>query len=205
MNALDKLYRAYYTKSENKLYFSELKELTGLSNSSLQNALKKLESEKQILKLKEKSNAYYILKNTKKTVFKFSEIDDERFWKLHRNVRAPILDFLENFPKEIDFMILFGSASRKKETEGSDIDLMVVIHSFEDPDLQKRYREEINQKLEYAKAKAECRSIYPLSIVAVEIDYFLNSNDHMVEQVKLTGFPVFGHQNYHEVILNVKR
>jgi len=174
MNALDKLYRAYYTKSENKLYFSELKELTGLSNSSLQNALKKLES-------------------------------DERFWKLHRNVRAPILDFLENFPKEIDFMILFGSASRKKETEGSDIDLMVVIHSFEDPDLQKRYREEINQKLEYAKAKAECRSIYPLSIVAVEIDYFLNSNDHMVEQVKLTGFPVFGHQNYHEVILNVKR
>ncbi|MBA2851102.1 nucleotidyltransferase domain-containing protein [Methanococcus maripaludis] len=205
MNALDKLYRAYYTKSENKLYFSELKELTGLSNSSLQNALKKLESEKQILKLKEKSNAYYILKNTKKTVFKFSEIDDERFWKLHRNVRAPILDFLENLPKEIDFMILFGSASRKKETEGSDIDLMVVIHSFEDPDLQKRYREEINQKLEYAKAKAECRSIYPLSIVAVEIDYFLNSNDHMVEQAKLTGFPIFGHQNYHEVILNVKR
>ncbi|AEK19647.1 hypothetical protein GYY_03850 [Methanococcus maripaludis X1] len=205
MNALDKLYRAYYTKSENKLYFSELKELTGLSNSSLQNALKKLESEKQILKLKEKSNAYYILKNTKKTVFKFSEIDDERFWKLHRNVRAPILDFLENLPKEIDFMILFGSASRKKETEGSDIDLMVVIHSFEDPDLQKRYREEINQKLEYAKAKAECRSIYPLSIVAVEIDYFLNSNDNMVEQAKLTGFPVFGHQNYHEVILNVKR
>ncbi|MBA2858571.1 putative nucleotidyltransferase [Methanococcus maripaludis] len=205
MNALDKLYRAYYTKNENKLYFSELKEITGLSNSSLQNALKKLESEKQILKLKEKSNAYYILKNTKKTVFKFSEIDDERFWKLHRNVRAPILDFLENLPKEIDFMILFGSASRKKETEGSDIDLMVVIHSFEDPDLQKRYREEINQKLEYAKAKAECRSIYPLSIVAVEIDYFLNSNDHMVEQAKLTGFPIFGHQNYHEVILNVKR
>ena len=64
MNALDKLYRAYYAANKIKLYFSELKELTGLSNSSLQNALRKLESEKQILKLKEKSNAYYILKNT---------------------------------------------------------------------------------------------------------------------------------------------
>jgi len=205
MNAIDKIYRAYYTSRKMSICFTELKELTALSNSSLQNSLKKFEAEKQMKKMKERANTFYTLKNSKKTVFKFSEIDVERFQKLNRNVRAPILELIEYCPKQISFILLFGSASRKKETEESDIDLMVVTHSFEDPDLKKRYVDEINNGLEYAKSKAEVLSIYPLSIVAIDIDYFITSKDHLVEQAKLTGFPVFGHQNYHEVVLNAKR
>jgi len=205
MNAIDKIYRAYYTSKKMSICFTELKELTALSNSSLQNSLKKFEVEKQMKKIKERANTFYALKNSKKTVFKFSEIDVERFQKLNRNVRAPILELIEYCPKQISFILLFGSASRKKETEESDIDLMVVTHSFEDLDLKKRYIDEINNGLEYAKSKAEVLSIYPISIVAVDIDFFMTSGDHLVEQAKLTGFPVFGHQNYHEVVLNAKR
>ncbi|ABR55579.1 DNA polymerase beta domain protein region [Methanococcus vannielii SB] len=205
MNSIDKIYRAYYTSKKNPLYFSELKELTGLSNSSLQNSLKKLESEKQVKKIKEKSNTFYLLKNSKKTVFKFSEIDVERFQKLNRNVRAPIQELIENSPKQLSFILLFGSASRKKETEDSDIDLMVVTYSFSDLELKNKYKEELDAFFEMAKSKAEVISLYPINIVLVELDFFMKSKDHLVNQAKLTGFPVFGHQNYHEAVLNVKR
>ncbi|MBD3182112.1 hypothetical protein GF312_07460 [Candidatus Poribacteria bacterium] len=48
MTAPQKIYRAFYKSRQAKLYYNQLKEITGLSDSSLQNALKKLEDNKEV-------------------------------------------------------------------------------------------------------------------------------------------------------------
>jgi predicted transcriptional regulator len=55
----EKVYRAFYDTREILLYFNQLKEITGLSDSSLANALKKLRESNEIERIKEKSNTFF--------------------------------------------------------------------------------------------------------------------------------------------------
>ena len=65
MNAELKIIKAYFETQKNELYFNEIKEKTQLSNSSIQNSLKKLIEESKIKIKKIKSNTYYRIKNEK--------------------------------------------------------------------------------------------------------------------------------------------
>ncbi|MCS3901303.1 nucleotidyltransferase domain-containing protein [Methanococcus voltae] len=218
MKAVDKIYWAYYNQKsgigfeKNQVhYFSELRELTGLSHSSLQNSLSKMEKDGLIEKIKEKSNTYYKLTDNKFNYLKFISFDIDKFENLHRNVKMPLRKFIEECPKNIDFIILFGSASRMEEQRGSDIDLLVVISSFENLELQKLYDEEMRVLIEKAKKKANSKSMYPLSIFYTNYDNYAKYTnldgiggkygnvDHVLEQAKKTGFPILGHQKYYGI------
>ena len=63
MKAEEKMYEAYLKYGKSQLYFNQLKELTELSNSSLQNVLNRLIKEKIILLNKKTSNTFYEIKN----------------------------------------------------------------------------------------------------------------------------------------------
>lgn len=197
MKTEEKIYYAFYKNKKEWLYFNELKRHTSLSNSSIQNALRKLSESKEIVKNKETSNIFYRLSSKNKIALNFSAIDLERLENLNFNVKIPLKDFLENSPRQVEFIILFGSASRKEEKNDSDIDLLVVLHKFSDNKLQEKYEAEIKAGFEKARKAVNSRSNYSLSIAFTNIEEFKTSKDHLVLQAKETGFPIFGNFQYY--------
>jgi len=188
MKAEDKIYKAFYNQKEPSLYFSQLKELTGLSNSSLQNTLNKLIQNNIISINKTKSNTFYQIKDKKIFALRSAEISANKFKKLNRGVRLPLTELLKKLPNNIYTIILFGSASRNQEKENSDIDLLLVSEKKID--------------LEKIKKEIEIVSNHPLNIFNCNIQQLKKSDDHIIIQAKKTGFPIKGEQNYHEAILD---
>ena len=197
MKAEDKIYKAFYESKKEWLYFTEIRNLTKLSNSSLQNALLKLLNSKKIEGDKQTSNIYYKIFNTEKSEI-FNILDKERLNKLNSNVKIPLKNFLKEIPSELEFIILFGSSSRKQEKESSDIDLLVVLHKFEDNQLQKLYEKEIKQQVEKLRRKINSESNHPLNIICINLDMFKTSKDYLITQAKNHGFPILGNQKYHK-------
>lgn len=188
MKPEDKIYRAYFESKKETLYFNEIKELSKLSDSSLTNTLNKL-TENNILKQeKTKSNTFYKIKNKKYMALKFSEIAIQKFEQLNLGVKSPLRNFLKNISNEIYTIVLFGSASRKEEQKGSDIDLLIVANQ--------------NIDLNSNKKEAEITSKYPISIFKTSINQFIQNEDDVIMQARKTGFPIHKEQNFYEVLLN---
>lgn len=183
-----KIFLAYLNSKKFSLYFNELKELSSLSDSSLDHNLKKLVFKEVLFVNKTKSNTFYLLKNKRLVSLKFSELALLKFSDLNRGVRVPLQNFLKGIPQSVFSVVLFGSASRKEETKNSDIDLLVVSN------------EKLN--LNSLKKNVEILSNYPLNIFYCSIQDFVEEKDHVVIQAKKTGFPIFGEQNFYEVMLN---
>ena len=188
MNSENKVFQAYFELKEDKLYFNQIKEYTNLSNSSLQNILKRLINNNIIEVNKTKSNTFYKIRDKKVFTVKFIEIALEKFNNLNRGVRIPLQNFLEQIPKDIFTIVLFGSASKKRERKDSDIDILIVS----------------NIKHDLTKIKKEVESISnnPLNLFVCNIDEFIQSEDHIIIQARETGFPIKGEQNYYEVVLD---
>ena len=199
LSPIEKVYSAFYLSKKEKIYFNELREINKLSISSLQNVLAKLEERREILKIKEKGNVFYSLIKKEEIAIKFTKFDILRFNELNPEIKIPLKDFLEQFPKQVKFILLFGSASRKQEKQESDIDLLVILQEFSDKKLQSLYEKEIKGKFETARKKVNSRSNHPLSLAFVDSKEFKISKDHLIIQAKETGFPIWGSfQHYNE-------
>lgn len=188
MKPESKIYKAYFQTRKNSLYFNEIKELTKLSDSSLSNTLRRLTKDNIITKEITKSNTFYQIKNKKFFALKFSEIAIDQFEQLNLGVKSPLRNFLKNISPEIYTIILFGSASKKQEQKGSDIDLLIIT----------------NKKLDLTshKKEAEITSKYPISLFQATINQFVQNKDDVVIQARKTGFPIHKEQNFYEVMLN---
>ena len=188
MKPEQKIYGAYLELKQDRLYFNQLKEYTKLSNSSLQNVLNNLVKE-GILKLdKTKSNTFYQIKDRKIFALKFSELALTKFEKLSIEIKSHLRNFLKQVPNHVFTIVLFGSASRKEEQKGSDIDLLIVE----------------DKKTDFEKSKKEINSAsnYPLSIFQSSIDKFNENKDDGIIQARKTGFPIYKEQNFYETALN---
>ena len=190
----EKVYLAYFNSREKLLYYNQLKELTGLSYSSLQNVLKKMLDAEEIVKIKTKSNVYYKLTYLKP--IEFSKISINLLKELNRNIRIPVKEFVEQLPMHIHSAALFGSASKKQEKTNSDIDILIILENFENKELQKKYQEEVKKII----SKINIISIYPLSIAYTNIETFRKQEDYLLKEVKNTGFPILNQQKYFEAI-----
>jgi predicted nucleotidyltransferase len=199
MDAEGKVFMAFYNANKRRLYFNEIKEFTHLSNSSLQNVLQKLMEKHMLEKEETKANVFYSLSNNRMFALEFAKIDITRFEELHRNVRIPLTDFLLKIPKEIVTVILFGSCARKEEKTESDIDLLVVMHSFH-ASLQKQYEKDITNQFEAAKKEIQTRSLHSINLSFTTIESVKAGTDHLVSQAKETGFPICNQQLYYEVM-----
>lgn len=187
MKTEDKTYLAYYELKETKLYYNQIKEHTGKSHSSTQNALENLVKKKILRQIKTKSNTFYEINDKKLFALKFSEIAMQKFNKLNANTKTPLRNFLKNIPNEIYTIVLFGSASRKEENKESDIDLLIVA----------------SKKIDITKNKkeGEITSKHPISIFQSNIKQFIENKDDVVVQARKTGFPIYKEQNFYEAIL----
>ena len=188
MKAEDKIYLAYFELKGPKLYYNQIKEHTALSHSSLQNALENLKKAGIVSEEKTKSNTFYKIKNKKLLALKFSEIAVQKFNSLNINIKVPLRNFLKNIPEGICTIILFGSSSRREEIKESDIDLLII--SNKKADLTKN------------KKEAEVTSKHPLSLFNATITQFKENKDDIIIQARKTGFPIYGEQNFYEVILD---
>jgi predicted nucleotidyltransferase len=184
----NKVFKAYYTSKKKSLYFNEIKELSGLSDSSLSNTLKSMVDNNIMHKTRTKSNTYYEMKNIKLFQLKFSEIALEQFDTLNHNIKMPLTHFLKDIPIEVYTIILFGSASRKNEGKNSDIDIMIV--SIAETSMEKQ------------KKNAEITSKHNISLFSISLKEFKENNDNLIVQARQTGFPIYKEQNFYEEILD---
>ena len=191
MRPEERIYRAFFEAKKPRLYFNEIKEKTKLSDSSLWNTLKKLTTNKTFNKIKTKSNTFYEIKNEKLIAIKFAEIAIRQFENLNLGIKIPLKEFLKECPKDIQTIILFGSASKKQEKKGSDIDLLIVANQ----------KKEINELTE----KINAISNYNISIFEITYDEYIKNKDHVVVQAKKTGFPIQNEQLFYEVQINEYR
>ena len=183
-----KIYNAYFTARKRQLYFNELKELSGLSDSSLSNTLQQLVTQNILLKKPTKATTHYAIHNKRLLTLKFSELALQTFQTLKPNIRIPLEHFINNTPQTTFTIILFGSASRQQERTDSDIDLLVVTDHKTNFTTQKQ--------------KAEVTATHPLSIFTCTTQAFISGDDDVILQAKKTGFPIYKEQNYYEVVLD---
>ena len=188
MKPEDKVYKAYFESKKSALYFNAIKGLSKLSDSSLTNTLNKLVNNSILIQEKTKSNTFYNINNKKIFALKFSEIAIQKFNELNTGVKIPLRNFLKNLPKEIHTVILFGSASRKEEQKGSDIDLLIIVTKKTD--------------LTNNKKEAEITSKHTISVFQATIDQFTENRNDLVIQARKTGFPICKEQNFYEAILD---
>lgn len=198
----EKIYKAFYNEKKDSLYFNQLKELTGLGDSSLANALRTLRQNKEIEAIKSKANTFYKLKNKAITKINFTFFDYEKLESLESHIKIPVKKFLSEIPKGIGFIVLFGSASRKQERKDSDIDILVVLHEFSNAKLQKEYEQEMKNQIEELKDRISATSIHPTTIFYTTINEFKASEDRLIAEARDTGFCTEGNPTYYEVMLD---
>ena len=124
-------------------------------------------------------------------------MDKEKLNNLNLQVRIPLKNLLKRIPKGIESIILFGSSSRKQEKENSDIDLVFVLHKFDNQKLQESYQKEIKKIINNLKKSINSESNYPLNIIITDGHNFKKSKDHLIIQSKKTGFPIYGNYQYY--------
>lgn len=198
----DVIYETYFNSKQNKLYFNQLKELTNLSNSSLQNVIKKLIENRELNVNKTKSNVFYELTDKFKA-FEFTRISLQKIEDLSINVRVPIKDFISKFRKNVFTVLFFGSASCGNEKKGSDLDLMIVLDKFVDLKLQKLYEKEIRKTSEILKDELNTRTNYPFSLIIVSYDDFYKNEDFLIREARNTGFSIFMQINYYSEVIKL--
>lgn len=199
MKPIEKIYLAFYTSKKKKLYFNELKEISGLKDSSLNKNLLNLIELDEIVKEKTKQNTFYSLKNQELKASYFTKFSINRFNKLNFKIKNPLNKFKEEI-KNIKFIIHFGSSSRNEEKKESDIDLLIVLNNFEDKKLNKLYTKEIKTHIEELKNKINATSIYPISCFYVNYTDFKNSSsdDNLIFSAKNTGYPIYNQIEYYK-------
>lgn len=188
----NKIYKAFF--KEKKIYYNQLKKITNLSYSSLQNSIKKLIKNKEITIEKINNHTYYQLTNKYKAI-EFTKISLDLLNDLNTNVKIPVKEFLEIIPDGIFTIILFGSCAKKQEKKDSDIDLLIVFEEIEPQDFRKMFEKTLKEKI-ISKSK-EIITKFPFSFVFTSKKDFFEQKDYLIKEAKEKGFPIYNQQRYY--------
>jgi len=201
LNPVERVYYAFYISKKREMYFNEIRAKTGMSISSLQNVISKLDKSGETIRRKEKANTFYMLNDKRIIALHFTKFDMIKLDNLHRNIKIPVSEFLGKIGR-VAFILLFGSASRGEEKKGSDIDVLVVTYKFEDGNLDGLYKKEIKRNFERAKKLADAKSLYPLSLAFVDEEEFTTRKDYLLEEGGKTGLCIYNNLNYYRMVFN---
>ena len=194
MRPEQKVLKAYFDQRTTRLYFNQLKRLSLLGDSSLSATLKKLQEQRLLIKEQQTALTYYRLTTIPSSFISF---DQERYQQLPKEVRYPLQAFLDKAPSQLHSILLFGSSSRSEHRKQSDIDLLIITHYFDDPELQERYEKTITKHLHDAKRFANAQSNHSLSLFIITTKD-LKEPDALTKQALTTGFPIKGHQQFYD-------
>jgi len=194
----ERIYKAFYDSRESRLYFSQIQELSGLSGGSLVNALRKLESAKEVQATRNKAHTFYELRIKDIAALHFTRFDYEKLESLSNRVSVPVRQLAKELPQGICFTLLFGSAARKQERRESDIDILVVLYNFSDQRLQEEYETEIKIEADKVQKRVTATSVYPIRIVYATLADFLKGEDRLIAEARNTGFCIVGNLDYYK-------
>jgi len=186
-----KILELFYKNKNQPLHLREIARQINLGESPATRHLNYL-TKTQILKFKAEANLkkFYISQKQIPQIFPLYDI--ERFEELpllRKNALKYYLYKLENKPILI---VLFGSTAKGTFKEESDIDLIEV------------YNEKTNNKeaVKFAEAQTGLR-INTIQITFKQYTEELKlKKDHVIQSGLETGFPVYNHQFFYEVLNN---
>ncbi len=122
----------------------------------------------------------------------FPLFDDERLDSLPLLRRSAIREYLKKLDRKPLLTVIFGSTADKNYTEDSDIDILEVFSGRTDTEAARKH----------AEAQTGIR-IHSFQLTEDEFNEELKEQQDMVVLSALeTGFPVWNHRYYYELILH---
>jgi|GEM_PF-1366538 len=198
LSPVEKVYKAFYDGRKDRLYYKQVKDLTKMSDSSLQNALSNMKDE--LIVDKQKGNTFYSLPKSSTTKINFTRFDLLRIDSLGEDVKRSINRLLKEDVDGVAFILLFGSASRNQEKGNSDIDILIVMDNA-DPKYQEKVHSYTKKHLDTVLEKIDALNIHPFSAFYTTSENFSRLDDRLIKEAALTGFCIIGNMRYYELML----
>ena len=185
-----KILQLFYTNKAAKFHLREIARRSKLHEPSTTAFLKSLEKDGILKSEKDGNQKKYSLKLNSKAYFVFQLFDLERLNALPSIRRNALKYFIEALKKKPLIVLVFGSTAKGTYKETSDIDLLMITNT------------KINT--EEAEKHAEALTGIKISIFQMTLEAFLREmklkEDPVIQSAIATGYPVFNHQYYYEVV-----
>jgi predicted nucleotidyltransferase len=159
---------------------------------SITRYLDELEKDKILQSEKEGNLKKYSLKNNRIAYSAMVLFDIEKFEKLPAIRKNAINTYMKNLKEIPVFMVIFGSTAKENYTEDSDIDLLIIT----------------NNKINTKEAEKEADTLNATKISTFQMTYsdFIKElklkEDHVIQSAISTGYPIFNHLYYYEILQN---
>ncbi len=187
-----------YFYEHRKGHVRQVKKSVKLSEHTLLKYFSSLEKRKVLSSRKEGNLKIYEV-NLKSALVKvfFSYFDLERLETIEYKRGKAVKFFVEEV-KDIKFpyfILLFGSSAKGNYTAKSDIDIILVFDVSE---------KGLREKIEKIKKNILAETGLKVNNIIMELDEFLkekeNKQNYALQDAITSGYPIFGHQLYYEVI-----
>jgi len=189
---------SYFYKNR-KGHVRYIKNSVKLSEHTLLKYLHSLENRKVLSSRREGNlKIYEINKESAYVKVFFSYLDLVRLDSLEYKRKKAVKIFVDLLKKEKFpfFVLLFGSTAKGNYTAKSDIDIIIV---FDSVDKNK------SKNVDNIKKKIRAEVGLNVNAIIMKLNEFLkekdNKENYALQDAIMTGYPVFGNQLYHEVIL----
>lgn len=179
----------FYKNKNKPTHLREISRTIKLKEGSLSRHLNNL--------LKEKVLTYEIEANLKKFKIKnksqvFSIFDIQKFENLPSIRKSSVNFYIKQLKNKPILIILFGSTAKETYTTESDIDLLVVFNN----------RTNNDEAIKYAEAQTGIK----ISEFQITYEEFIKEKkmkqDNVIQSALETGYPIYNHLFYYEVILD---
>lgn len=187
------IFGAFLRKPYKELTYKEIKEYAkGKSNSIIQKAIAKFLSESLIKKRGVGNIILYKLNLENNTVFSYFDILIKE--KLSNPVKIAIQRIKEEVT-DINFVsiVIFGSYAEGKQTEKSDLDIALFVHSTND-----------KKKCELSMKSAKLKSILPIDAHVITKEEMLqmlkDKQENLGKQIAYKHIPVYNPSIFYSIL-----
>ncbi len=188
----NRILQLFYADKSAKMHLREISRKAGLHEPSTTSALNSLEKEGILKSERDGNQKKYSLKLNYKTYALFGLFDLERF-NLLPSIRRNALNYFIGHLKEKPIIaFIFGSTAKGTFKKTSDIDILIIT----------------NSKINTAESEkhAEALTGIRISIFQIALKSFLDEiklkKDPVVQSAITSGYPIFNHLYYYEVLYN---
>lgn len=186
-----RIFRLFYNNRNSPLHLRGIARGAKLNESSASRHLNSLVRTGILNEMKEANLRRFTVKRIAIPKL-FPLFDDEKLDSLLLLRRSAIREYLKSLDRKPLLTVIFGSTADKNYTEDSDIDILEVFSGRTDTEAARKH----------AEAQTGIR-IHSFQLTEDEFNEELKEQQDMVVLSALeTGFPVWNHRYYYELILH---
>jgi len=200
--------RAMYSNFEKWYYTRELAKLAKVSSWSVSRQFSRLVKEGMVEQRSEGREKFYRLNllnaKTRKICELFETEKRESFFKENRRLAWILEDFTKkasDFVPEIQSVVLFGSTARGQATPGSDIDVLVIVPTYD----EQRFKQLMNSidGLASEVSGRHPRKLATVVMMAKDFEQGLKDKKRFVIDVLKDGIVLLGEERYYHLLSKV--